>query len=389
MNDRPTSGRDGGVARDVASAGSGPRAAYAARLAAGAIEPDPAQAQAAEMLQALHDALRGYEALPRRGGFIGRLLRRDPVSPPPPRGIYLVGDVGRGKSMLMDMFFAGAPLGARRRVHFHAFMQEVHTRLHRWRQNHRGDPVPPVADAIAADATLLCFDEFQVTNIADAMLLGRLFGALIARGVVVVATSNWPPHRLYEGGLQRDRFLPFIDLLAARLDIVDLGAGTDWRRIRVAGRPVYFVPHDERAAGQLRDMFALLTDGADAKPVSIELAGRRLEVPRAAEGVAWYGFDALCGRNLGAADYLALAAGFHTLLLEDVPVMGDEDRNEALRFTALIDALYEHKTLLAMSAAAEPDRLCCARDVAVAFRRTASRLVEMRSAAYLARHHQR
>ncbi|MEX1109378.1 MAG: cell division protein ZapE [Dongiaceae bacterium] len=382
MNDRPTE-----VAADAVAG------IAIARGAAGRIELDPAQTRAVERLQTLHDQLIGYVPARHRSGFLARLFGRDAAASGQaatvPRGLYLVGDVGRGKSMLMDLFFAGAPVAAKRRVHFLAFMQEVHGRLHTWRQSHRGDPVPPVAEAIAADATLLCFDEFQVTNIADAMLLGRLFEALIGRGVVIVATSNWAPYRLYEGGLQRDRFLPFIALIEARLDLVDLGDGTDWRRIRVAGQPVYFVPHDERAAAQLRDIFALLTDRAEPRAVSIGLPGRVLSVPRAAEGVAWFGFDALCRRNLGAADYLALAANFHTLLLEDVPVMGDDERNEALRFTALIDALYEHKTLLVMSAAAEPDGLCRARDVAVAYRRTASRLIEMRSAEYVARHHQR
>ncbi|MDZ4738184.1 MAG: cell division protein ZapE [Rhodospirillaceae bacterium] len=391
MNDRPTEAAASDVAGSAVA--NGPRAAYAARIAADLIQPDPAQTQAVARLQALHEALADYVPARPRGSFLGRLFGRDAVASGPPdsapRGIYLVGDVGCGKSMLMDMFFADAPVAAKRRVHFLAFMQEVHGRIHAWRQSHQGDPVPPIAEAVAADATLLCFDEFQVTNIADAMLLGRLFEALIGRGVVIVATSNRAPQRLYEGGLQRERFLPFIALIEAHLDLVDIGRGTDWRRIRVAGQPVYFVPHDERAAAQLREIFALLTDRAEPKAVSIEFLGRVLFVPRAAEGVAWFGFDALCRQNLGAADYLALAANFHTLLLEDVPVMGDEERNEALRFVALIDALYEHRTLLVMSAEAEPDGLCRARDVAATYRRTASRLIEMRSAEYVARHHQR
>jgi cell division protein ZapE len=366
--------------------GAGPRDAYRARLAEGRIEPDPQQAAAIERLQALHDSLLAWR--PARRSLIGRLFASAAASDAP-RGLYLAGAVGRGKSMLMDLFFAGAPVAAKRRVHFHRFMEEVHDRLHLWRRGHRGDPVPAAADAFAAEARLLCFDEFQVTNIADAMLLGRLFAALFERGVVVVATSNWPPDRLYEGGLQRDRFLPFIALLERRLETVDLGDGTDWRRIRVAGHPVYFVPHDEAARRALDETFRLLTDGATPAAETVEIRGRAVAIERAAEGVAWCGFDTLCRRELGPADYLAIAGRYHVLLLENVPVMADDDRNEALRFVALIDALYEHRTLLVMSAAAEPDGLCRAREVAFAFRRTASRLVEMRSAAYLAGHHRR
>jgi cell division protein ZapE len=221
------------------------------------------------------------------------------------------------------------------------------------------------------------------------MLLRRLFEGLFERGVVMVATSNTAPDRLYEGGLQRERFLPFIDILKARLDTVDLGDGTDWRRIRVAGQQVFFVPHDETARAAMAAMFRLLTDGADARPATIEFKGRSIGIARAAEGVAWCRFDELCERPLGAGDYLALAGAYHTLLLENVPIMTDDDRNEAQRFVALIDALYEHKTLLVMSAAAAPDALCRARDVAFAYRRTASRLVEMQTAEYRARHHRR
>jgi cell division protein ZapE len=392
MNDRPTDAAANTIVGSAVAASavtSGPRAAYAARMEAGRIEPDKAQAQAVERLQSLHEALIGYVPAHDRNGLLGRLFGRNSAGTSAPRGVYLVGDVGRGKSMLMDLFFAGAPVAAKRRVHFLSFMQEVHRRLHEGRRSGRSDPLRAVAAAIAEDAVLLCFDEFQVTNIADAMLLGRLFEALLGHGVVIVATSNWPPQRLYEGGLQRERFVPFIALIEARLDLVDLGPGTDWRRIRVAGQPVYFVPADERAAARLRETFALLTDRARAQPVSIELEGRSLTVPRAAEGVAWFGFDALCARNLGAPDYLALAARFHTLLLENVPVMGDDDIDEALRFMALIDALYERKTLLIVSADAEPDALCRVRDVAPVFRRTASRLIEMRSSDYLARLHRR
>ncbi len=373
MNDQPT--------RPPAT---GPRAAYRALLAEGRIEADPRQAAAVERLQALHEALLA-KGLPR--GLFGRLIGNGSNSAP--HGIYLAGAVGCGKSMLMDLFFAGAPVARKRRVHFHAFMTEMHERLHVWRRDHSGDPIPAAASAFAGEAELLCLDEFQVTNVADAMLLSRLFEALFANGVTVVATSNWPPDRLYEGGLQRDRFLPFIALIERRLDIVNLGEGIDWRRIRVAGRPVYFVPHDARAEAGLAEIFRLLTGGAAPVAGSIENKGRTIAIERTAEGVAWCSFDALCRQPLGAADYLAIAGRYHALLLENVPVMTDDDRNEALRFVALIDALYDHRTLLAMSAAADPDALCQARDVAFTFRRTASRLVEMRSAAYLAGQYRR
>jgi cell division protein ZapE len=368
-----------------AAADGGPRAAYRRLLTEGRIEADPQQAAAVERLQSLHDALKTRG--PRRG-FLGRLLGNGGANAAS-HGLYLVGAVGRGKSMLMDLFFAGAPVARKRRVHFNEFMVEVHDRLHRWRRDHSGDPIPAAAAAITEDAELLCFDEFQVTNIADAMLLGRLVEALMDRGVTIVATSNWAPKRLYEGGLQRDRFLPCIALLEQRLDVIDLGDGTDWRRIRVQGQPVYFVPHDARAEAGLAEIFRLLTGGGAPQPDAIENKGRTIAMARAAEGVAWSDFDALCRQPLGASDYLAIAGRYHALLLENVPVMTGDDRNEALRFVALIDALYEHRTLLAMSAAAEPDALCEARDVAFSFRRTASRLVEMRSAAYLAGQHRR
>ncbi len=377
MNDQPTP--------PSATDSDGPRARYGRLLAEGRIEADPRQQAAVERLQALHDALGARGA---RRGLLGRLVGNGGANGAP-RGVYLAGAVGCGKSMLMDLFFAGAPVGRKRRVHFHEFMAEVHDRLHAWRRDRSGDPISATAAAIADGAELLCLDEFQVGDIADAMLLGRLFEALFARGVTAVATSNWPPERLYEGGLQRDRFLPFIDQLRERLDVVDMGTGPDWRRVRVAGQPVYFVPHDGKAVAALAETFRLLTDGAEPKPDAIEIGGRTIRIERAAEGVAWTKFDALCRTALGASDYLALAGRYHALLLENTPILTDEDRNETLRFVALIDALYEHKTLLAMSAAAEPDALCRARDVAFRFRRTASRLVEMRSATYRARQHRR
>jgi cell division protein ZapE len=291
--------------------------------------------------------------------------------------------------MLMDLFFETAPVEKKRRVHFHEFMLEVHDRLHRHRQEAaaEGEDVAVLADAIAADATLLCFDEFQVTNIADAMLLGRLFAALFDLGVVVVATSNVAPDELYAGGLQRERFLPFIDLLKERLDILALDGLMDYRLARLQGMRVYHQPLDAAASAALDEAFAQLTDGAAGEPATLTVQGRRLAVPRAAKGVARFRFADLCERPLGAADYIAIATHFHTVVLAEIPQMSRAQRNEARRFMTLIDALYEHKVNLVCSAAAAPDALYAEGDGAFEFRRTASRLMEMQSRDYLARPH--
>jgi cell division protein ZapE len=291
--------------------------------------------------------------------------------------------------MLMDLFFETAPVEKKRRVHFHEFMLEVHDRLHRHRQEAagEGDDVAVLADVIAGDATLLCFDEFQVTNIADAMLLGRLFAALFDLGVVVVATSNVAPDELYAGGLQRERFLPFIDLLKERLDILALDGLMDYRLARLQGMRVYHQPLDAAASAALDEAFAQLTDGAAGEPATLTVQGRRLAVPRAAKGVARFRFADLCERPLGAADYIAIATHFHTVVLAEIPQMSRAQRNEARRFMTLIDALYEHKVNLVCSAAAAPDALYAEGDGAFEFRRTASRLMEMQSRDYLARPH--
>jgi cell division protein ZapE len=291
--------------------------------------------------------------------------------------------------MLMDLFFAAAPLERKRRVHFHAFMLEVHDGLHRQRQEPaaEGDVLAPLADRIVAESALLCFDEFQVGNIADAMLLGRLFAALFDLGVVVVATSNVAPDGLYAGGLQRDRFLPFIDLLKERLDILELDGVIDHRRNRIKGMTVYHQPLGPAAESALADAFARLTDDVAGMPTTLAIQGRTLAVPKAAKGVACFRFDDLCERPLGAADYIAIATHFHTVIVDGVPRMSPQQRNEARRFMTLIDALYEHKTNLICAAADAPDRLYASGHGAEEFRRTASRLLEMQSVDYLGRPH--
>jgi cell division protein ZapE len=369
---------------------------YRARLAAGSIKADPAQAFAVEKLETLSRALASYKPDPSPGfwraslGFARKFGTEQRGAPP--TGLYFFGGVGRGKSMLMDMFFAHAPVAKKRRVHFHAFMLEVHGRIHAWRQSGEakkgdGDPIPPLAGALADEAWLLCFDEFQVTNIADAMILGRLFGAMLDKGVVVVATSNLEPDDLYANGLQRERFLPAIELLKQKLDVLALDGGIDYRRIRIRSLPVYHSPLGKAASGELEKAFATLTEGANVGELTLDVGGRALVLRRAGGGVAFETFEHLCMRAVGAADYLALARTCHTLVLDGVPILAADKRNEARRFVTLIDALYEHRAKLVMAAEAPPEALHPAGDHAFEFQRTASRLHEMQSEDYLAAPH--
>jgi cell division protein ZapE len=367
----------------------GPLAAYRARRRAGELKPDPGQELTVEKLQSLANALRYYELSTGPGGWKARLgLARRRADPP--QGLYIYGGVGTGKSMLMDLFFESAPIEVKRRVHFHAFMQEVHDRLHAWRRETKGtraDPLPELAGELSEEAWLICFDEFHVVNIADAMILGRLFDSLFERGVVVVATSNWPPDRLYDGGLQRERFLPFVAVLKERLDILQLDSGRDYRMARLQDISVYHAPLGERAAAALEQAFARLTEGATGAPDGITVKGRALAVPLAARGVARFSFAELCEAPLGPGDFLAVARRYHAVILADVPVLNATRRNEARRFMTLIDALYEHRVKLVVSAEAPPEQLYSTGDGAAEFQRTASRLQEMRSKEYIALEH--
>lgn len=365
-------------------------ALYRARTDSGALAFDPAQAQAAELLNLLHHRLKGWRP--------GRTRALFGQPEPAPRGLFLYGGVGRGKSMLMDLFFETAPIAPKRRVHFHAFMQEVHARIAAWRAMAPGerrrrpewvkgadeDPIAPVAKAIADAATLLCFDELQVSDIADAMILGRLFTALFARGVVVVATSNRHPDALYRNGLNRQLFLPFIAMLHETMDIHALDAAKDYRLDRLTAAPVYYCPLGPAAEAAMDAAWTRLTLGASARAITIPVLGRELRVPAAAAGAARFQFEALCGQPLGPADYLAIARQFDTVFLEHVPKLTPARRNEAARFRVLIDALYEARAKVVISAEAEPDALYTAGDQAFEFERTASRLYEMRSRDYLA-----
>ncbi len=367
----------------------GPLPAYRLRVAQGSLSADSAQARAAEALQDLWRRTRGYDPHPdepEQGGFFGRFLRRKPVAPEEapsgtPMGLYLVGEVGRGKSMLMDLFFATAEVPRKQRLHFHQFMQQVHARIHAWKQRHgeTADPIPPLADSIAQEAALLCFDEFQVHDIADAMILGRLFQALFARGTVVVTTSNTAPDELFKGRPGRDAFLPFIALIKRRLELLVVDASRDFRQARIRDLPTWHVPADARAEAALDAAFAELTGQAHGTPETLTLLGRTLAVPQAARGVARCDFDALCGRPLGPADYLAIATHFHTLVLDGVPRLGPENFDKARRFITLVDTLYEHRVKLLASAEAVPDLLYERGENAAMFARTASRLNEMQS----------
>lgn len=372
-----------------------PLDAYKALLSEGAINPDPIQDQAMAALQALDDVLADYGRQMGKTGWLARLsLAGSRMAPP--GGIYFHGGVGRGKTMLMDLFHDHCSVGDghKRHVHFHAFMQEVHRRLHSFREAQKAgkmdknrDGVEALAKIIADRAWLLCFDEFHVTDIADAMILGRLFEALFKRGVVVVTTSNRRPADLYKDGLQRELFLPFIDMIQEKLNVFELDNGTDYRLERLRRMDIYITPANAEADGKLEKAFRELSIGAEAKPRSFTVNGREVKMAKTAEGVAFATFDDLCARPLGPGDYLAFAESFHTVVMKDVPVMGPNSRNEAKRFATLIDALYEAKVKFICSAQAGPTELYTEGDGAFEFERTASRLIEMQSPDYMALPH--
>ena len=362
------------------------RQIYEQRCLDGDLRADSSQDQAVELLDRYASAVQGYH--PNNGTIKGVLRSLGWVGKTPfTVGLYIYGDVGRGKSMLMDLFCDNVDIKRKRRVHFHQFMLEIHDRLHRLNQTHQSDVMDRLASDLAAETWLLCFDEFHVSNIADAMILGRLFEALFAAGVLIVATSNWPPDMLYKNGLQRDRFLPFIDMIKNRMTVYSLNGAVDHRYEQLRGIEAYFSPLGSESTRRLQGIFIQLTDDARPEKIKLPVQGRMLTITHAARGVGFFNFDELCGNALGASDYLEIATCLHTVILDGVPVMREEKRNETIRFITLIDALYEAKVKFFMAAADVPEKLAPLGEYAFAFQRTLSRLAEMQSETYRKKTH--
>jgi cell division protein ZapE len=363
------------------------RSRYDALVEAGELWPDPLQSAMVDRLTSLQAAL---EAVPPRGSILWRLGK---AKPPPPRGIYMWGGVGRGKSMLMDLFFERLKINRKRRVHFHEFMIEVHDRLRRERMKEAGDPIAPVVAVLAEEARCLAFDEMVVNNSADAMIMSRLFTGLVEKGVTLVTTSNRAPSELYKDGLNREHFLPFIALIESRLDVIALNGPTDYRMQRLAGVNTWHVPNGPVATAAVREAFFKLTDYPPEDALNVPTAeidlggGRLLRVPKSLKGVAVFSFKRLCAEARGASDYLAIARRYHTVFVVGIPKLGPENRNEAARFVTLIDALYEHKVKLIATADGQAPQLYEDGDGRFEFERTISRLMEMQSAEYLAEGH--
>lgn len=361
----------------------GPLQRYRNLAAAGLLEADPAQALAAEKLQLLHLRLAAFKS--KTGGLFSSFFSK---SAPVPKGLYLFGGVGRGKTMLMDLFFDSTAFTPKRRAHFNEFMTTVHGAIADYRRSGEPDPIPHVAQDILPRAQrsqprLLCLDELQINDITDAMIVARLFKALFADGLVLVATSNQPPRDLYKDGINRDLFLPFIDLIESHTEVIELEARRDYRRAKLAMQPAYFTPLDAAARTGMAAAWQRLTEGSLVLPAEIAVGGRVIKVPAATCGVARFDFKDLCSQPFAAHDYLQLAERFHTILIDNIPVMGPERRDEARRFMTLIDILYDRGVKLIVSAAAEPDQLYQGKVDVEAFQRTASRLLEMRSKDYL------
>jgi cell division protein ZapE len=351
---------------------------YRELVASGKLEADPQQVAAAK---ALRQVARDLKAWKPGGLSLGALigLRRADA----PQGLYIHGPVGSGKTMLMDMFFNRVTFTPRKRFHFHEFMAMAQDRLNAARASAKGDPVVEVGRGLASEARLLCFDEIHLTNIADAMIVGRLFQAMLDEGAVIVATSNVPPEGLYAGGLNRQNVMPFIDLIQRRMTVLQLAAAKDFRLAKLAGRQLYFTPSDVEAEREMRVVFERLTGQARGQPADIDIKGRLLHVPEAGMGVARFEFADLCAKPLGALDYLAIARSFHTVMISGIPKLSPQKKDEARRFVNLIDTLYDGGVCLIAAADAEPHQLYPEGDVAFLFERTASRLIEMRSAEYM------
>lgn len=359
-------------------------------VATGALERDPAQVTVAKALDRLIGEI-ASSRLAAKSSALGWLFGSKRKSNEAPRGLYIHGRVGRGKTMLMDLFFELVPVRRKRRVHFNDFMADVQDRIQRHREARKAgtvredDPIPPVARGIAEESWVICFDEFSVTDIADAMILSRLFSALFAEGGVLIATSNALPEELYRDGLNRQLFLPFIDILRRHTQVLTLDARKDYRQDRLDGMPVYLTPDDAKAAHAIGETWKAMTRGAPVAPAGLSVKGRQVAIPCAAGRAARFSFADLCQQPLGARDYLAIAGHFDTLFIEHVPLLNEAHRNEVKRFILLIDTLYDHKTRLVVSAAAEPDDLYTITrgQESFEFARTASRLNEMRSRDWL------
>jgi cell division protein ZapE len=351
---------------------------YQARIAASEVSADPAQLAVIAHLDRLAAGLQTWKP---GGGFLSKWFSG--AANEAPRGLYIHGGVGRGKTMLMDLFYDTVTFGPKRRLHFHEFMAETHDLINESRHTVDGDPIPYVAASIARRAQLLCFDELHVTDVADAMILGRLFKKLFEAQVVIVATSNVAPQNLYKNGLQRQSFVEAITMIEQRMQVLELVAAKDYRLDKLAGQPLYFTPLGDASQQSLRTAFRRIAGVASGTPAVLEIKGRQLRINEAASGVACVTFAELCEQPLGALDYLAIANNFHTVIMDGIPVLRPEQRNAARRFVNLIDTLYDGRVCLIASAAAEPDELYATGDGAFLFERTASRLTEMRTEGYL------
>ena len=362
-------------------------------LANGDLKADTVQERAVAAFEVLAGQLADYHPSSvdevsgwrRRLGLVGGGVSK--VAQPAPRGLYLFGPVGRGKSMLMDLFFRAAPIEAKRRVHFQVFMRDFHAALHKWRMaltaSDDADPIPPLAAALARQSRLLCLDELEVRDIADAMIIGRVFEYLFKEGVVIVVTSNRPPDDLYKDGLQREKFLPFIRMTKERLDLIELASPTDYRLGRLQGAAVYYAPLGEKSRQAIDEVFQRLADHRPIHADIVTVSGRAVMVPSAVGDIARFSFHDLCEQPLGAADYIEITGHYATVVLTEVPKLGPENRDAARRFVMLVDALYESHTVLILSADAPPETLYPSGDGAFEFQRTVSRLMEMQSLDYL------